>query len=154
MQVVKDPVLNPLVDVREHLVRYYTALGVEDVEKLLPPKQEGPNPVQQKQEELAMRGAEAEVAGKEAQVAETHAKVEETQTKTAKTAAEAQMAQEAVAKQKRDQDASDFEKQLGPELAVLMGQQAPEQKPPQRPNGRARPARQGPPPRQPFSDRR
>ena len=76
-----------------------------------------------------VRGAEADVATKEAGAVEADAN--------------AAVAQEAVKKQKREQDAADFEKQLGPELAALMGEASEGEAEPN-PNGSAKPARRAP----------
>ena len=111
IQVAKDPVLGPLVNTREHLVRYYTALGVEDPEELLPEEPQGPSPMDQLQAE----GMTAEVEQKKGEAR--------------KTGAEATVAEIDAQKKLARKDAEDFEREMQPQLDALLGNGQPKPEP-------------------------
>lgn len=125
-QVYLESSGHPLVNGHEAMRRYFEAVGAEKIDDLLPPKQEGPNPM----EELQARGAAAEVAEKDSKAKEQEAKAQETQAKAQKTSAEAQeaMAKAAVTsaeaqdylKQRREAEAEQFGSEALAGLARLM----------------------------------
>lgn len=118
IQVARDPVLGPAVNIPAHVDRYYSILGVEDVEELLPPQQEGANP----QEQLQMEGAMAEV--------------EKAKGEARKTNAEATTAELDAEKKLKQKEVEDFEKDFQPQLDDLFGTGQNGAQP--KPNGEAR----------------
>lgn len=97
------------VDPRECFLRFFDAMGAEEVEKLIPPKPAQPSPAEQMQ----MRGMAAEVAEKEGDAQ--------------KAQAEGMLAFDAASRQKRATDAAEFGSRLQNELQGIMGQGQPEQ---------------------------
>lgn len=91
------------VDVRECLLRFFEALGAEDIDKLMPPKPTQPSPPEQ----LQMKAASAEVAEKEGKALQAQA--------------EGAMAQDAAQRMQRARDAEDFVRALQPQLQAITG---------------------------------
>jgi chaperonin GroES len=107
-QAILDAAVNPaaegVINKRAAFMRHFEVLGIEDIEELLMPEQQGPSP----QEELAMRGMAAEVAGKDATAKKTEAEVEHVRVETDLKAREA-----AALKQAEAQDfGMEWEKKL------------------------------------------
>jgi chaperonin GroES len=120
------------VDMRECLLRFFDALGAEDIEKLMPPKPAQPSPPEK------------------LQMADAMAKVEEQEGKAMKAKAEGTIATDQAERVTRARDAEEFQKNLHGQLQAIMGGQAPEMPQPKQPrpnaanaavngNGRAQP---------------
>jgi len=91
------------VNARECLMRFFDALGAEEIEKLMPPKPQQPSPP----EMLQMQGMAAEV--------------EKQKGEAMSATAEGMMAQDTAQRKKRKSDAEEFTKGLEGQLQAIMG---------------------------------
>jgi hypothetical protein len=72
--VVQSAQMNPQLNQREAWIQYYEALGIQDIEKLMP-EQEGPTP--QEQQQAAFMAMEAEFRNREMQTKERRLALDE-----------------------------------------------------------------------------
>ena len=101
MEAAGNPALEGILNKREALERYFNGIGAEDIEKLILPEPEGPNPIEQKQ----MEGMDAEVAGKQATAAKTGAEAK-------KAEAEAAIVTDDVTEELKRRDVAKFQDEL------------------------------------------
>ena len=79
LEAANNPAAEGVVNRREAYKRHFDTIGIENVDELLMPEQQGPSPT----EELAMRGMAADVAGKDAMAKKTEAEAEAIQSQAA-----------------------------------------------------------------------
>lgn len=101
MEAAANPALDGIINKREALERYFNGIGAEDIEKLIIPEPEGPNPIEQKQ----MEGMEAEVEGKKATAAKTGAEAK-------KAEAEAAIMTDDVTEELKRRDLAKFQEEM------------------------------------------
>ena len=110
MEASGNPAFEGIINKRECAQRYFDGIGAEDIEKLIIPEPQGPNPIEQTQ----MEGMAAEVEGKKATAAKTGAEAQ-------KAAAEAAIVTDDVTQEMKRRDTARFQDELEQEAEQKLG---------------------------------